>query len=363
MDENLRLIVMGNAKALGEKIDKHLQKNFYTNKSFIVSSKELRFNNGEGKASIDESIRGKNVYIICDIGNHSISYQMYGKTTYVGPDEHFADLKRLICACMGHAKDISVVMPLLYASRQHRRKGRESLDCAMALQELERLGVKEIITFDAHDPNIQNAIPCSSFDNFYPTANIVESIAQNNDFKDFSDYLVISPDVGAMDRARFYADMLGTDVGICYKRRDLTKLVNGKHPIVAHEYLGKDVEGKKILIVDDMIASGSSILECASMMHDKKASEISLACTFALFTEGLDKFEEAYNNKIISKVYSTNLTYLNPDLKNCKWFNEVDCAENIGEIISTLYSNKSISSLLNGKANATEKVLSLRKKR
>ena len=278
MEDNLRLIVMDNAKVLGERVDNYLQKSFGTNQSFIVNTTQIRFNNGEAKVVINDSIRNKDVYILCDIGNHNLSYQMYGKTSYIGPDEHFQDLKRFICATMGHANSINVIMPLLYASRQHRRKGRESLDCAMALQELERLGVNEIITFDAHDPNIQNAIPCSSFDNFYPTANIIEAMSRNNELENnINDYLVISPDVGAMDRARFYADMLGVDVGICYKRRDLSIVVNGKNPVVAHEYLGKDVKGKNLLIVDDMIASGSSILDCAKMMKNKGANKISLA--------------------------------------------------------------------------------------
>ena len=364
MEDNLRLIVMDNAIVLGERVDKYLQKSFGTNQSFIVDTTQIRFNNGEAKVVINDSIRNKDVYILCDIGNHSLTYQMYGNTSYIGPDEHFQDLKRFICACMGHANRISVIMPLLYESRQHRRKGRESLDCAMALQELERLGVKEIITFDAHDPNIQNAIPCSSFDSFYVTTNIIESMMKNdqNMFNNPDNYLVISPDVGAMDRARYYADMLGTDVGICYKRRDLSKIVNGKNPVVAHEYLGKDVSGKNLLIVDDMIASGGSILDCAKMMKERGAKNISLAATFSLFTEGKEKFEEYYNKGIISKVYSTNLTYLDEDIKNKPWFEEVDCSENISEIIYKLYLGQSISPLLNGKAKATELVRSLRKK-
>ena len=364
MEKDLKLIVMQGAKPLGEKVDSYLKKAFNTDNTFIVDTSNPRFNNGEAKALINESIRNDDVYILCDIGNHSIAYEMFHKISYMSPDEHFQDLKRFICACMGHANRISVIMPLLYESRQHRRKGRESLDCAMALQELERLGVKEIITFDAHDPNIQNAIPCSSFDSFYVTTNIIESMMKNdqNMFNNPDNYLVISPDVGAMDRARYYADMLGTDVGICYKRRDLSKIVNGKNPVVAHEYLGKDVSGKNLLIVDDMIASGGSILDCAKMMKERGAKNISLAATFSLFTEGKEKFEEYYNKGIISKVYSTNLTYLDEDIKNEPWFEEVDCSENISEIIYKLYLGQSISPLLNGKAKATELVRSLRKK-
>ena len=234
----------------------------------------------------------------------------------------------------------------------------------MALQELEKLGVNEIITFDAHDPNIQNAIPCSSFDNFYPTANIIEEMSKNNELNNekINDYLVISPDIGAMDRARFYADMLGVDVGVCYKRRDLSVVINGKNPVVEHVYLGKDVKGKNLLIVDDMISSGSSILDCAKMMKDKGANKISLASTFALFTEGTQKFQKNYDEGIISKVYSTNLTYLPEEIKKCPWFCEVDCAENISEIIYKLSKGQSISLLLNGKEKATEVVRTLRKK-
>ena len=364
MEDNLRLIVMDNAIVLGERVDKYLQKSFGTNQSFIVDTTQIRFNNGEAKVVINDSIRNKDVYILCDIGNHSLTYQMYGNTSYIGPDEHFQDLKRFICATMGHANSINVVMPLLYASRQHRRKGRESLDCAMALQELEKLGVNEIITFDAHDPNIQNAIPCSSFDNFYPTANIIEEMSKNNELNNekINDYLVISPDIGAMDRARFYADMLGVDVGVCYKRRDLSVVINGKNPVVEHVYLGKDVKNKNLLIVDDMISSGSSILDCAKMMKDKGANKISLASTFALFTEGTQKFQKYYDEGIISKVYSTNLTYLPEEIKKCPWFCEVDCAENISEIIYKLSMGQSISLLLNGKEKATEVVRTLRKK-
>ena len=361
MEKNLKLIVMNNAKALGKRVDEYLKHAFNTDKSFIVETEQVRFNNGEAKTVIKESIRNDDVYILCDVGNHSLSYDMYGKTSYLGPDEHFQDLKRFICATMGHANSINVIMPLLYESRQHRRKGRESLDCAMALQELERLGVTEIITFDAHDPNIQNAIPCSSFDNFYPTANIVEAMMA--DIDDFSDYLVISPDVGAVDRARFYADTLGVDMGICHKRRDFSVIIDGKNPVVAHEYLGKDVMGKNVLIIDDMIASGGSILDCAKMMKERGAKSISLAATFGLFTQGKDIFDESYEKGLISKVYATNLTYLPEEVKESPWFCEVDCSENISEIIYTLSSGRSISNLLNGKIRANEVVRTLRNKK
>lgn len=349
--DQLSLIVMDNIKELGEKVDEHLMKLNTTNKSFIVPISQIRFNNGEGKIVINESIRNKNVYILCDIGNHSISYEMYGKTSYCGPDEHFQDLKRIICALSGHANTINIVMPLLYASRQHRRKGRESLDCAMSLQELERLGVKEIITFDAHDINIQNAIPFTAFDSIYPTKIILEKMIKDNnlniDAKD--ELLVIAPDTGAFDRAKYYADILGTDVGMCYKRRDLSKVVNGKNPIIAHEYLGKDVKGKDILIVDDMIASGLSILECAEEMKNRGAKSVILSVTFAMFTEGYDKFEEAYQKGFIKAVYTTNLTYADDITTKYLWYKRVDCSKLLCEIIGLLSQGKSISHIIKSK--------------
>lgn len=365
INNSLKLIVMNNAKELGENVDKQLQLLTGTDKSFIINMEEVRFNNGEGKIIIKETIRKKDVYIICDVGNHGCMYKMFGKDTCMGPDEHFQDLKRIICATAGHANSINVIMPLLYASRQHRRKGRESLDCAMALQELESLGVREIITFDAHDANIQNAVPMSSFDNFYPTAEILEKMIDNKhiNLKNNENLLVISPDTGAMDRARFYADLLGSDIGMCYKRRDLTKIVNGKNPIVAHEYMGKDVKDKDILIVDDMIASGGSILECALNLKERGANNIFLISTFALFTEGSQMFDDYYKNKVIKGVYSTNLSYVDPKIRKKKWFNEVNCSGIIAEIINTLNDGDSISYLLNGKQTSINKIKLLKRKK
>lgn len=355
--ELLSLIVMDNIKELGEKVDKHLMKLNSTSKSFIVPIEQIRFNNGEGKIVIEESIRNKNVYILCDIGNHSISYEMYGKTSYCGPDEHFQDLKRIICALSGHANTINIVMPLLYASRQHRRKGRESLDCAMALQELERLGVGEIITFDAHDNNIQNAIPFTAFDNIYPTKVIIEKMIEdeNISLETRDDLVVIAPDTGAFERAKYYADILGVDVGMCYKRRDLTVVVNGKNPIIAHEYLGKDVKEKDVLIVDDMIASGSSILECAEEMKKRGAKNVLLSATFAMFTEGYERFEKAFKEGTIKTVYTTNLTYGEEILSKFKWLKRVDSSKLLCEIIGLLSQGKSISHIIKSKTISIEK--------
>ncbi len=353
-NDDLRLIVLSNFKEFGKKVDQRLQELRGETKSYLVSIDAVRFNNGEGKIKINETIRNKDVYIISDIGNHSETYKMFGYENHMGPDEHFMDIKRIISAIRGQASNITVVMPLLYESRQHRRKGRESLDCAMAIQELQALGVKTIITFDVHDPNIQNAAPCLSFENFYPTHTILESFIEKENL-DFNNVLVVSPDTGAMDRAIFYANMLNTDVGMFYKRRDLTKVIDGENPIVQHEYMGKDVKGKSIIVVDDMIASGGSMLEVAEELKKRGASKVYLVATFALFTSGLEKFNKAYKEGLFNMLYTTNLTYVNPKLKKQKWFYDVDCSRFLAKIINVLNRHQSISPLLNGK----EKILNM----
>jgi ribose-phosphate pyrophosphokinase len=345
---DLRLIVLNNCMELGKQVNEHINIMRGTDVSYIVPIDEIRFNNGEGKIIIKETIREKDVYILSDVGNYSCTYEMFGYENHMGPDEHFQDIKRVISAIEGHTSSITVIMPLLYASRQHKRKGRESLDCAIALQELEALGVKEIITFDAHDPNVQNAVPCLPFENFYPTNYILKEIISNEKI-DFSELIVISPDTGAMDRARYYADMLQSDVGMFYKRRDLSKIVNGKNPIVAHEYMGTDVAGKNVIVVDDMIASGDSILEVARELKNKKAKNVYLVSTFALFTSGIDNFEKAYKEGVFDRLYSTNLTYTPDLIKQAEWFHLVDCSFQIAEIIDTINKKQSISPLLDGK--------------
>ncbi len=313
--------------------------------SSIVKMSQVRFSNGEGKININETLRGKNVFIIADVGNYSIEYTMYGRTTFKGPDEHFADIKRALSAINGKAKKITVIMPLLYASRQHRRKGRESLDCAMALQELQSMGVEDILTFDVHDPNIQNAIPLLSFDNIYPTYNIVRAMMEKDRewFDDLENTIVISPDSGALDRAIYYAGVLGLNIGMFYKRRDYSKVVNGKNPIVAHEYVGSDIEGKNILIVDDMIASGESVLDIARELKGRGAKKVYIAATFALFTEGLSKFDDYYVKGLISRVYGTNLTYVPAEAKERPWYSDVDMTDMMGDLISLLNEDQSIS--------------------
>lgn len=349
----LKLVVMNNISELGMMVDKHLRDINKTEKSYIVKIKSDRFSNGEGKVSIERNVNGDDLYIIGDVGNYGISYMMHGREHFMSPDEHFEDIKRVIAATSGHASKINVVMPLLYQSRQHKRRGNESLDCAISLQELERIGVDNIITFDAHDPSICNAIPRLPFENFYPTHTILEELIQKEDVKDL---LVISPDMGAMERARYYADMLSCDVGVFYKRRDLSKVVNGKNPIVEHMYMGADVKNKDVLVVDDMIASGGSMIEVCEHLREKGARNIYLIATFALFTEGIEKFVDAYNKGLFNKLYSTNLSYVPDEIKNNNWYVDVDCSRYLAIIIDTINKKGDIESLWNGKKQIIDKI-------
>ncbi len=345
LNHELGIIALESCKDLGDAIDKYIQKKRECSDSFLIPLDEIRFSNGEGKVKISETVRGRDIYILCDVGNYSCTYKMFGIENHKGPDEHFQDIKRTVAAIRGKAARITVIMPLLYESRQHRRKGRESLDCALALQELERLGVDEIITFDVHDPNIQNAIPLLSFENIYPTYDMVKAIVSHEKSLELNKekLLVISPDTGAMDRAIYYAGALGVDVGLFYKRRDHSTIVNGKNPIVQHEYMGRDVADKDVLIVDDMIASGESVLDIAVELKERKARNVYVATTFAFFTEGLEKFNKYYEDGTISKIYSTNLTYIPEQLLEAKWFERVDMSEFLARIVNRLHSGKSIA--------------------
>ena len=342
-DDNLRLIVLDNCKELGEKVNEHINKIRGTNKNYIVPIDVVRFNNGEGKLTIKD---------LSDVGNYSCTYEMYGFTNHMGPDEHFQDIKRVFYAVRGHTDDINVIMPLLYESRQHRRKSRESLDCAIGLQDLVHLGAKSIITFDAHDVGIHNAIPRNCFENFYCTNYIINDIIDNEKI-DFKNMLVISPDTGAVDRARVYADILRTNVGMFYKRRDLTKIVDGKNPIIEHKYIGDDVKGKNLLIVDDMIASGDSVIDVAENLKKLGANKVFVTATFSLFTKGINNFKKAHEDGIIDRVYTTNLTYMNENYKKEEWLKIVDCSELIAVIINTLNYKQSLSPILKEK----EKIL------
>lgn len=345
LNHDLGIIALRSCVELGDAVNKFIQEERDNKDSYIIPLNEVRFANGEGKVKISETVRGKDIYILCDIGNYSCTYKMFGFEHHMGPDEHFQDIKRTVAAIRGKAARITVIMPLLYESRQHRRKGRESLDCALALQELERLGVDEIITFDVHDPNIQNAVPLLSFENFYPTYDIVKTlVSQEKDLElDKEKLLVISPDTGAMDRAIYYSSVLGVDVGLFYKRRDHSTVINGKNPIVQHEYMGRDVAGKDVLIVDDMIASGESVLDIARELKKRNARNVYVAATFAFFTEGLEKFNKYYEDGTISKIYSTNLTYIPEQLLEAKWFERVDMSEFLARIVNRLHSGKSIA--------------------
>lgn len=328
----LKLIVMDNMKELGNQVLKELDGNYQ------LQCKNSRFSNGEGKVVIENEVRNQDIYILTDVGNYHCSYDMHGMKQFMSPDEHFQDIKRVVSAIGGYANRITVVMPLLYASRQHKRKGRESLDCAIALQELERIGVNHIVTFDCHDPNVSNAIPNLPFENIYPTTEVIETLKKEQ----LEDVLVVSPDMGAMERARYYAEMLNSDVGVFYKRRDLSKIVNGKNPIVEHVYMGPEVKDKNILIVDDMIASGTSMLEVTKELKNRGAKGIYMCATFSLFTEGTMEFEKYYQEGIFEELFSTNLSYEPNKIKKKKWYHEINFGPFLTQIIVNLHENREV---------------------
>ncbi|MFV0519008.1 MAG: ribose-phosphate pyrophosphokinase [Lachnospirales bacterium] len=359
----LGIIALKSVTKLGDDINSKIASLRDEEESYLIDVRDVRFANGEGKVSLASTVRGKDVYILCDIGNYTCTYNLYGIENRMGPDEHFQDIKRTLSAIEGKSRRTTVIMPLLYASRQHRRKGRESLDCALALQELERLGVTDILTFDVHDPNIQNAVPLVSFENMYPTYDIIRTMLDKDSdlLDDLENTIVISPDTGAMDRAIYYAGVLGINVGLFYKRRDYSKVVNGKNPIVAHEYMGQDIVGKNVLIVDDMIASGESVLDIARELKGRGAKNVYVAATFALFTEGVAKFDEYYEKDLIKRVYSTNLTYIPEACRNKEWHCTVDLSDFIARIINTLNHDNSISDLLDATIGI-RKLLQNRKK-
>lgn len=358
---------MDNFLEFGKKVDEHLKKMYRITDddfTFIVPIRLSRFASGEAKAEILESIRAKDVFILTDVMNHSCTYKMHGFINHKSPDDHFQDLKRLISAMDGGAASIHIIMPFLYESRQHKRKGRESMDSSLALHELENMDVNSIITFDAHDPNIRNALQHCSFDNVYPTYSILKDFVENEKI-DFDNLLVVSPDTGAVDRAIYYADMLGTDVGIYHKRRDYSQVVDGKNPIVAHEYMGAEVKGKHVIIVDDMIASGQSILDVAEELKSRGTKNIYLIASFALFSDGkksIDAFNEAYKKKIFTKYYSSNLTYVSDEVKSQEWFELADCSKYLSKLISTLSNQESISPLLNSKEKILAKISEVKEK-
>ena len=316
--------------------------------SYIVNTKCSRFGSGEAKGTILDSIRGKDLYLLVDVTNYSIEYSLCGHMNKMSPDDHYSDLKRIITAAAGKARRINVIMPFLYESRQHKRTSRESLDCAVALQELHALGVENIITFDAHDPRVQNAIPNSGFDSIQPTYQFIKSLFNNvPDLQVDSDHMmIISPDEGAMGRAVYYSNVLGLDMGMFYKRRDYTRVVNGRNPIVAHEFLGTSVEGKDMIIIDDMISSGESVLEVASALKQRGARKIFICTTFGLFTSGMEKFDKAYACGNINRVLTTNLIYQPEELLKREWYVNCDMSKYVAYLIDTLNHDTSISDLL-----------------
>lgn len=320
----------------------------YQRDSYLVNAHVPRFGSGEAKGVIDESVRGMDLYILVDVCNYSLTYSMSGNTNHMSPDDHYQNLKRIIAAVGGKAKRINVIMPFLYESRQHKRSSRESLDCALALQELTHMGVDNIITFDAHDPRVQNAIPLSGFETVRPTYQFVKGLLDRYDdlIIDSDHMMAISPDEGATERAVYLANVLNLDMGMFYKRRDYTRVVNGRNPIVAHEFLGSSVEGKDVIILDDMISSGDSILDVAKQLKSRNAKRIFAATTFGLFTNGLDKFDEAYESGLIDGVLTTNLIYQTPELLSRPYYINCDMSKYVALMIDTLNHDGSISDIL-----------------
>ena len=348
----LSIIPLRGTEELAGKIDAHLrawgQSSGRVEGSFLVPVDCPRFSSGDGKGIIKDSIRGDDLFILIDVGNYSCTYKMFGRENAMSPDDHYQDLKRIIQAAGGKAHRINVIMPILYGGRQHRRSYRESLDCAVALQELARMGVANLITFDAHDSRVQNAVPLMGFDNVIPAYQTMKALfhAYPDFMPDRNHLMIVSPDEGAMHRNMFYASILGVDLGMFYKRRDYARVVNGRNPIVAHEYLGNSVEGKDVFIADDIISSGESMLDIAYELKKRRANRIYAYATYAIFTNGLESFDKAYEEGVISGVLGTNLTYRTPELKQRPWFCEVDVSKYIAYFIAALNHDVSVSKII-----------------
>ncbi len=360
----LQLVAMESHKQLGKQVDDYLVRwrkerqnenkstvafHGYERDTYLLDAKCPRFGSGEAKGEIHESVRGSDLYILVDVTNYSITYKLCGLENHMSPDDHFSDVKRIIAAAAGKPRKITVIMPFLYESRQHKRNGRESLDAANALQELTDIGVDNIITFDAHDPRVQNSIPYSGFENIMPTYQFIKALLRSTDdlTLDKDHLMVISPDEGAMGRAIYFANVLGINVGMFYKRRDYTTIVNGKNPILAHEYLGDDLAGKDVLIVDDMISSGESMIDVARELKRRNARRVFAISTFGLFTNGLEVFDKCVEEGVIEKVITTNLVYQKPELLTRDWYVSADLSKYIALIIDNLNHDASISNLLN----------------
>lgn len=360
----LGIVAMDNCKELGQKVDSYIAEwrkertcehthniafSGYQKDSYLVKAQVPRFGSGEAKGLINQSVRGDDLYLMVDVSNYSMTYKLCGHINHMSPDDHYQDLKRIIAAVGGKARRITVIMPFLYESRQHKRTGRESLDCALALQELTAMGVENIITFDAHDPRVQNAIPLKGFETVQPAYQFVKGLlnAESDLQIDADHMMVISPDEGGTSRAIYLANVLGLDMGMFYKRRDYSTIVDGRNPIVAHEFLGSSVEGKDVIIIDDMISSGESAIDVARELKARKARKVFVATTFGLFTNGLAKFDEAYENGIIDRILTTNLVYQTPELLTKPWYVNCDMSKYIALLIDTLNHDSSISELLN----------------
>lgn len=360
---NLGILALESSKDMGNRVNDYIVKwrqerskmqapatsiAGYSKDSYLIDCACPRFGSGEAKGLIRESVRGDDLFLLVDVCNYSLTYKVCGQINHMSPDDHYQDLKRLIAAVGGKARRITVIMPFLYESRQHRRSSRESLDCALALQELTQMGVESIITFDAHDPRVQNAIPLKSFETVQPTYQFIKALLKNiPDIQINSNHLmVISPDEGALGRAVYYANVLGIDVGIFYKRRDYSRIVDGRNPIIAHEFLGADLEGKDVIVIDDMISSGESMIDVATELKRRKANRIFVAATFGLFTNGMKKFDEAVEKGLIDRVLTTNLVYQPEEVLSRDYYISVDMSKYVALLIDTLNHDQSISDLL-----------------
>ncbi|MDO5559975.1 MAG: ribose-phosphate pyrophosphokinase [Oscillospiraceae bacterium] len=348
----LGVIALEGATELGSKIDKYLvdwsKEGGYDTDTFLIENQCPRFSSGDGKGLIKSTVRGNDLFIIVDVGNYNCKYKMFGNENSMSPDDHYQDLKRVIQAAGGKAHRINVIMPILYGGRQHRRNYRESLDCACALQELQSMGVSNIVTFDAHDPRVHNAVPLMGFDNVMPTYQVLKTMYRNIEGLHITkdNFMIVSPDEGALNRNMYYASVLGVDLGMFYKRRDYSKIINGRNPIVAHEYLGNSVEGMDIFIADDIISSGESMLDIAYALKEKKARKIYGCATYGLFTDGFDKFDKAYKDGYIDGILGTNLTYRPKELLEKEWFMEVDVSKYIAYFIAAINHDVSISTVI-----------------
>ncbi len=346
----LSIISMRGCEQFTQTINDYLKgfRPYDSEESYVTHVTCPRFGTGEGKCVINETVRGHDVYIICDVFNYGVTYQMYGIENHMSPDDHYQDLKRIIAAMGGKARRVTVVMPMLYEGRQHKRAGRESLDAAMMLQELNSMGVSNILTFDAHDPRVQNAIPLGGFDDVQPTYQMIKALVRSVPDIELNkdETIIISPDEGGMARCMYYSSVLKLDLGMFYKRRNYSVIVNGKNPIVAHEYLGRDVDGKNVIIIDDMISSGESVIDVAQKLHARGAKRIFVFASFGLFTNGLEVFDKAYADGIITKIFTTNLVYRRPGLCEKEWYSEVDMSKYVSLLIDTLNHDETISHLL-----------------